>query len=101
MLTADSDGVTPLPDDITGKVVVIAPQCFAGEYQHPKYQLFMAETGFGCKKTNTGTGVIGYHLFDKEKTRWERYELIGVANRRLVAQLIPKKEVKSDIWQAE
>lgn len=88
ILTKDTDGVVALPDDITGKIVVVDAKHLAPQYQQAKYQLFKAEAGFGCHKANRGTAVIGYHIVDKEHTRWERHELIGVVNRRLLAQLV-------------
>jgi hypothetical protein len=94
MLTKESDGVLPLPDDITNKVCVINPTCLADGYKQPKYQLFFAESGFGCHKENKGTAVFGVFLADKERTRFERYEFIGIANSRLIIQLCgdPRKK---------
>jgi hypothetical protein len=94
ILTYDSEGVNPLPDDITNKIVIIDAKCLSPEYQQAKYQLFKAVSGFGCHRANQGTAVIGYHLADKEHTRWERYELIGVANRKLLA-LLKQEQVES------
>lgn len=94
MLTKDSEGVLPLPDDITNKVCVINPTLLADGFKDPKYQLFFAEGGFGCHKHNKGSAVFGVFLADKERTRFERYEFIGVASKALIIQLTgdPRKK---------
>ena len=55
-----------IPDDhksnIVGKVVVLNAEPKRYEYQHPAYQLILAEGGNGA------TG---------ERARWERYDVLG------------------------
>ena len=76
--------------DFTGKIVVLRADYFKDQYKTPEFQLFLAEAGFGCSPTATGTKVYGRFLKDGEKTHFRRGDIIGV----LKEELIPK-------WAAE
>ena len=76
--------------DFTGKIVVLRADYFKDQYKTPEFQLFLAEAGFGCSPTATGTKVYGRFLKDGEKTHSRRGDIIGV----LKEELIPK-------WAAE
>ena len=76
--------------DFTGKIVVLRADYFKDQYKTPEFQLFLAEAGFGCSATATGTKVYGRFLKDGEKTHFRRGDIIGV----LKEELIPK-------WAAE
>lgn len=64
--------------DYQGKVVVISPYFFSEKYQKPEFQLFLAETGFGCSPTSAGTKIFGTFLADYERTYITRGDVIGV-----------------------
>ena len=70
-----------IPDDhksnIVGKVVVLNAEPKRYEYQHPAYQLILAEGGNGATG-GRGQAVFGTCLADAKRARWERYDVLGV-----------------------
>lgn len=69
-----------IPDDrnsnIVGKVVVINAEPKRYEYQHPAYQLVLADGGHGATG-GRGQAVFGTCLATGERGRWERYDVLG------------------------
>lgn len=69
-----------IPDDgmrnIVGKVVVINSEPKRYEYQHPAYQLVLADGGHGATG-GRGQAVFGTCLATGERARWERYDVLG------------------------
>ena len=69
-----------IPDDhksnIVGKVVVLNAEPKRYEYQHPAYQLILAEGGNGATG-GRGQAVFGTCLATGERARWERYDVLG------------------------
>lgn len=69
-----------IPDDksssIVGKVVVINAEPKRYEYQHPAYQLVLADGGNGATG-GRGQAVFGTCLATGEHRRWERYDVLG------------------------
>lgn len=69
-----------IPDDgmrnIVGKVVVINSEPKRYEYQHPAYQLILADGGHGATG-GRGQAVFGTCLATGERARWERYDVLG------------------------
>lgn len=69
-----------IPDDcmrnLIGKVVVINAERQRYEYQHPAYQLILAEGGNGATG-GRGQAVFGTCLATGERARWERYDVLG------------------------
>ena len=61
---------------IVGKVVVINAEPIRYEYQHPAFQLVLAEGGNGATG-GRGDAVFGTCLATGEKSRWERYDVLG------------------------
>ena len=72
--------------DFTGKIVVLRADNFKDQYKNPDYQLFLAEAGFGCSPTATGTKIYGRFLKDDEKTHFRRADVIGVLKEDLIPQ---------------
>lgn len=66
-----------------GHIVILdLSQCgFKEEYNNAKFQLFYAESGFGCDPDKMGNGVFGYFVADKEYCRVERHQVIGVISK--------------------
>lgn len=64
-----------------GHIVILdLSQCgFKKEYNNAKFQLFYAESGFGCDPYKAGRGVFGYFVADKEHCR--REEVLGVISK--------------------
>ena len=88
LITRGDEGLAPLSGDITGKVVVIAHTRLNKRYQSPRFQLFKATGGFGCKEGGLGSAVFGQYLADGEDDRRERQELIGIASDELVGRAL-------------
>lgn len=69
-----------IPDNrnssIVGKVVVINSEPKRYEYQHPAYQLVLADGGNGATG-GRGNAVFGTCLATGERARWERYDVLG------------------------
>ena len=61
---------------IVGKVVVINAEPKRYEYQHPAFQLVLADCGNGAIG-GRGNAVFGTCLATGEKSRWERYDVLG------------------------
>lgn len=59
-----------------GKVVVINAEPKRYEYQHPAYQLVLADGGHGATG-GRGQAVFGTCLATGERGRWERYDVLG------------------------
>lgn len=64
--------------DYTGKVLAVSPHWLKDQYKKPKYQLFYAESGFGCSPKASGRKVFGQFLYDGEKTHLDRSDFIGI-----------------------
>ena len=66
------------PRDYTGKVLVMDPKILSEQYWAPEFQLWYAETGFGCNPESRGRAVFATALFDGEEARWNRQDFLGV-----------------------
>lgn len=62
--------------NIVGKVVVINSEPKRYEYQHPAYQLVLADGGNGAIG-GRGRAVFGTCLATGKQARWERYDVLG------------------------
>ena len=67
-----------------GKFVIIDPQFFKPEFRSAKYQLFLAQGGFGCDPSKMGNAVFGRDC--EETYRQERYNILGVATDEAIEQ---------------
>ena len=65
-------------ESYVGKVVILREKYFKEEYRKPEYQLFLAQTGFGCEPDKIGRAVYGTFLYDGEYCRVERNDVLGV-----------------------
>lgn len=63
-------------ESIIGKVVVIDAESKRYEYQHAAYQLILADGGNGASG-GRGQAVFGTCLATGERSRWERYDVLG------------------------
>lgn len=64
--------------DYTGKLLILKPRTLKDDYRTPDFQLFYAQSGFGCRPTSSGRKVYGIFLKDGEKTYFSRSDFIGV-----------------------
>ena len=69
-----------MESDIKSKLVVIKPEALSPEYRSAEYQLGICRTGFGCRPDASGTAVYIDKLSNGETSRFERYEIAGVAD---------------------
>lgn len=63
--------------DYTGRVTVLRPTILKDEYKTPDFQLFLCESGFGCRPEASGRKMYGIFLKDGEKSQYERSDFIG------------------------
>lgn len=66
------------------KIMVLNPFGIKDEYKAPDYQLFYAQSGFGCSPTARGRQVYGRFLADGEHTHFERSRFWGQLKPELV-----------------
>lgn len=73
---------TPLNDgeSLKGKVVVIMPQAFKREYQRATHQYQYVTGGFGASPNSRGNSCFCVNLFDGEKSRFDRRQVLGIAD---------------------
>ena len=86
-LRLDGQDVSPLTvkdctpitseDDLHNKVIVIKPEKLRREYQKANYQLKLCTGGFGASPKSRGNACFCVDLFSGEKSRFERYEVMG------------------------
>lgn len=70
--------------DFENKIMVLNPFGIKDEYKTPDYQLFYAQSGFGCSPTARGRQVYGRFLADGEYTHFERSRFLGQLKPELV-----------------
>ena len=64
--------------DMEGKVIVLNHMSMKEEYWKPEYQLCLATGGFGCRPPASGRAVYATCLYDGDKARWNRENVLGV-----------------------
>ena len=62
----------------TGKVCVLKGTALSEDYRKPEFQLFLAQSGNGCRPDAIGTKVFGKFLADGDKGTFLRTDFIGV-----------------------
>lgn len=90
--------------DYAGKLLILKPSVLKDEYKSSDYQLFYAESGFGCSPTASGRKVFGKFLKDGENTSFNRSEFLGVIRDECLpewaaeklAELQPAREEASE-----
>ena len=63
--------------DLRGKVLVLSPDVLRESCWSPENQLWLAESGFGCRPDAAGRAVYATCLHDGEKARWNRPDFLG------------------------
>ena len=81
------------PDNIgfENKVMVLKPEVLKDEYKTPDFQLFYAQSGFGCSPTARGRQVYGRFLADGEYTHFERSCFLGELKPGLIPDWAKEK----------
>ena len=65
-------------EDFTDKVVVLSAIDLKANYLAPEHQLWLAESGFGCRPDTMGNAVYATCLATGAQARLERYQITGV-----------------------
>lgn len=79
-LTQDACLSGGLGEDITGKLVVIRPDVMHPDRRTADHQYFLADGGNGCRAASIGCAVFGQNLYTGKRSRWERYDILGIAD---------------------
>ena len=83
----DKKECKPLSDNIEGKLVVVAGNFFKEEFRDAKYQIVLAQSGFGCDAHKFGSAVFVIECCENpEEYRQERYNLIGEPTEKLIKE---------------
>ena len=77
--------------DYKEKLLVLKPSVLVDEYKSPDYQLFYAQSGFGCSPTASGRKVFGFFLKDGENTNFNRGDFLGVIRDECVPEWAGEK----------
>jgi len=77
--------------DYTGKLLILSPSVLKDEYKTPDFQLFYAQSGFGCSPTALGRKVYGKFLKDGENTHFDRSDFIGVIKDECIPEWAAEK----------
>lgn len=73
-------------ESILGKIIAIDSSLLRPEYQRADRQLYVVEGGFGADANSRGNAVFCKNIYDGSKTRYERYDIIGVVKPECVPQ---------------
>lgn len=84
LITSNSEGLRPLDGDLTGECLVLSHLRLHRRYQMPRFQIFKATGGFGCKPGSLGSKVYGVFIADNEDGQWRRSDFIGIATKELI-----------------
>ena len=80
LLTAADCIPNGLNKKLTGKVIVIKHDVLMREYQRSDFQLKICTGGFGASPDASGSAVFCTDLFTGENSRYERHDILGVAD---------------------
>lgn len=69
-----------LNEHLEGKVIIIDPKALAPEYRSADHQLKICTGGFGAAPNARGSAVFCKDLYTGKQTRFERCDVLGVAN---------------------
>ena len=77
--------------DYTGKLLILKPTVLKDEYKSADFQLFLAQSGFGCSPSASGQKVFGKFLKDGESTHFNRSDFLGVIKDEYVPEWAAEK----------
>jgi hypothetical protein len=79
-LTAENCVPNGLDESIEGKVIIIKPEVLAPEFRSAEHQLKICNGGFGASPNARGNAVFCTDLYSGKESRYERYDVLGVAD---------------------
>lgn len=77
--------------DYTGKLLILRIDTLDEPCKNGKYQLFVAENGFGCSPNSGGRTIFGKFLYDGESAVYERYDFLGIADQNKIPEWAKEK----------
>lgn len=83
----DGNDVIPLHrvrESLQGKILVLYAETLHKDFQTPKHQLFVAQSGFGTEPGTLGSAIDGYYLVDGIEFGFHRNDFIGVLKNEIV-----------------
>jgi len=84
LIASGHQGLRPLVGDLTHQKLVLRYDKLNRRFQMPRFQIFHATGGFGCKEGSLSDIVYGIHIADGESAQWDRDDFIGIASDELV-----------------
>jgi ribosome-associated translation inhibitor RaiA len=100
MLTAVHCVPNGLNEDLTGKVIIIKPEVLTPEFRRSDHQLKICTGGFGANPNSRGNAVFCTDLFSDKGSRFERHDVLGVADTQRLPEWAVRK-IKSMEVQKE
>ena len=91
VLTLESCVPDGLKEDLTGKLVILAPSRLAPEFRTSDFQLGFVVGGFGCAPDARGRKVFFKELLSGETSEWGAEDILGVANPEKLPAWAQKK----------
>lgn len=76
--------------DFKGRLVIFDPSHFREQFKEPKYLICRAYDGAGCRYTSIGTALYVENIFDKEKYRDSRWNILNVVKVECEQEVIDK-----------
>lgn len=86
-------------DNYKDKFVIVSPDFFKADYREAKYQLFLAQGGFGCYPDKMGGKIFG-KFFD-EATHIRREYVLGVATEEAIQNWEKTYGMNRDMFYVE
>ena len=94
------------PQNYKNKLLIIKPERLNELCRRGEFQYFYATDGFGCSPDSLGRAVFGHFLLDGQKTRLERSDFIGIADKSQLPiwaanrlELLEKPSMKIRVFQ--
>ena len=84
--------------DLDGKMIIIKAESLSPQYRTADYQLRFCNGGFGTRPNSRGRAVFCTDLFEDKKSRFEREDVLGVADISLLPEWAQKRifELKTE-----
>jgi hypothetical protein len=90
-LTAADCVPSGLDADLMGKVVIIKSEVLSPEYRFADHQLKIVTGGFGSYPDARGNAVFCKDLYSDRESRFERYDIAGVADTNRIPEWANRK----------
>ena len=67
-------------ENLEGKLIIIKPEALSPEYRTADHMLKICNGGFGASPNSRGNAVFCKDLYSGKESRFERYDVLGVAD---------------------